>query len=316
MPRHQARRQAHRRREEERPRGGRRRFRDGRHDGRADRSRRAGVPDAAGARVRHAADRRRADLHGAAGHGDQEPGPRGPSFTGSQAGVITDSGHNKARIIDVTPGPHPRRRSTRAPSPSSPGSRASTRTRRTSRPSAAAAPTPRRSRSPRRSTPRSARSTPTSTACSPPTRASCRRPDEDRLDHLRGDAGAGGLRRQGAATPLRRVRPPVQACPIHVRSSFSRNEGTWVDRPTRPQEGADDGAARSSRVSRTTSARPRSRSSACPDKPGKAAAIFRAVADAEINIDMIVQNVSAAATGLTDISFTLPKTEGRRPSRR
>ena len=47
-----------------------------------------------------------------------------------------------------------------------------------------------------------------------------------------------------------------------------------------------------------------------PDKPGKAAAIFQAVAAAEINIDMIVQNVSAAATGLTDISFTLPKTDG------
>jgi aspartate kinase len=47
-----------------------------------------------------------------------------------------------------------------------------------------------------------------------------------------------------------------------------------------------------------------------PDKPGEAAAIFRVIADAEINIDMVVQNVSAAATGLTDISFTLPKTDG------
>ena len=48
-----------------------------------------------------------------------------------------------------------------------------------------------------------------------------------------------------------------------------------------------------------------------PDKPGKAAEIFEAVAAAEINIDMIVQNVSAAATGLTDVSFTLPKTDGQ-----
>jgi len=39
-----------------------------------------------------------------------------------------------------------------------------------------------------------------------------------------------------------------------------------------------------------------------PDKPGEAAVIFRAIADAEINIDMVVQNVSAASTGLTDIS--------------
>lgn len=49
-----------------------------------------------------------------------------------------------------------------------------------------------------------------------------------------------------------------------------------------------------------------------PDKPGEAAVIFRAIADAEINIDMVVQNVSAAATGLTDISFTLPKADGPR----
>src|SRR3546814_18036748 len=48
-----------------------------------------------------------------------------------------------------------------------------------------------------------------------------------------------------------------------------------------------------------------------PDKPGEAAAIFRTVADAQINIDMIVQNISAAATGRTDISFTLPRGEGQ-----
>jgi aspartate kinase len=48
-----------------------------------------------------------------------------------------------------------------------------------------------------------------------------------------------------------------------------------------------------------------------PDKPGEAAAIFRAVSAAEINIDMIVQNISAASTGRTDISFTLPKTDGQ-----
>ena len=40
--------------------------------------------------------------------------------------------------------------------------------------------------------------------------------------------------------------------------------------------------------------------------------IFRAVADAEVNIDMIVQNISAASTGRTDITFTLPKTDGQR----
>ena len=48
-----------------------------------------------------------------------------------------------------------------------------------------------------------------------------------------------------------------------------------------------------------------------PDKVGEAARIFRAIAGASINIDMIVQNVSAAATGRTDISFTLPREDGQ-----
>ncbi len=47
-----------------------------------------------------------------------------------------------------------------------------------------------------------------------------------------------------------------------------------------------------------------------PDVPGTAAAIFEVVAGAGVNIDMIVQNVSAARTGLTDISFTLPASDG------
>jgi aspartate kinase len=47
-----------------------------------------------------------------------------------------------------------------------------------------------------------------------------------------------------------------------------------------------------------------------PDVPGKAAEIFTTIANADINIDMIVQNVSADESGKTDISFTLPMTEG------
>lgn len=46
-----------------------------------------------------------------------------------------------------------------------------------------------------------------------------------------------------------------------------------------------------------------------PDKPGVAAKIFKIVAGTNANVDMIVQNVSAAATGRTDISFTLPKSD-------
>ena len=47
-----------------------------------------------------------------------------------------------------------------------------------------------------------------------------------------------------------------------------------------------------------------------PDKPGEAATIFRALAEGGVNIDMIVQNNSVAATGRTDISFTAPKDDG------
>ena len=48
-----------------------------------------------------------------------------------------------------------------------------------------------------------------------------------------------------------------------------------------------------------------------PDKVGEAARIFEALATGEVNIDMVVQNISAAATGLTDISFTLPRADGQ-----
>ena len=47
-----------------------------------------------------------------------------------------------------------------------------------------------------------------------------------------------------------------------------------------------------------------------PDSPGMAAKVFRAVADAEIDIDMVLQNVSEASTGRTDITFTCPRSDG------
>ncbi|CAB4837797.1 unannotated protein [freshwater metagenome] len=96
--------------------------------------------------------------------------------------------------------------------------------------------------------------------------------------------------------------------PIHVRSSFSNNEGTWVVKD-HPEGGADmeqaiiAGIAHDKSEAKITVV-------GVPDRTGTAARIFQAIADADVNIDMIVQNVSAAATGLTDISFTLPKTEG------
>ena len=99
--------------------------------------------------------------------------------------------------------------------------------------------------------------------------------------------------------------------PIHVRSSFSNNEGTWVvkDHPEggEMEQAIISGIAHDKSEAKVTVV-------GVPDRTGVAARIFQAIADADINIDMIVQNVSAAATGLTDISFTLPKTEGQKAS--
>ena len=94
--------------------------------------------------------------------------------------------------------------------------------------------------------------------------------------------------------------------PIHVRSSFTQREGTWVTNERDDMEQAIiSGVAHDRSEAKVTVV-------GVPDKPGEAAAIFRAVADAEVNIDMIVQNISAATTGRTDITFTLPKSDGQR----
>ena len=92
---------------------------------------------------------------------------------------------------------------------------------------------------------------------------------------------------------------------------FSNNEGTWVvkDHPEggEMEQAIISGIAHDKSEAKVTVV-------GVPDRTGVAARIFQAIADADINIDMIVQNVSAAATGLTDISFTLPKTEGQKAS--
>lgn len=100
--------------------------------------------------------------------------------------------------------------------------------------------------------------------------------------------------------------------PIHVRSSFSGLKGTWVTNEQPDGQGEESmeqaiisGVAHDTSEAKVTVV-------GVPDKPGEAAALFRAVAEAEINLDMVVQNVSAASTGLTDISFTLPKAEGKK----
>jgi aspartate kinase len=115
--------------------------------------------------------------------------------------------------------------------------------------------------------------------------------------------------------------------PIHVRSSFSNKMGTWVSghaghktdtsQLSTALAGAGEDAEDSEMEQAIISGVAHDRSEAkitvvgVPDRIGEAAGIFRVIADADINIDMIVQNVSAVATGRTDISFTLPRDDGQ-----
>jgi aspartate kinase len=95
--------------------------------------------------------------------------------------------------------------------------------------------------------------------------------------------------------------------PIHVRSSFSQKEGTSVVDSIEGismEQAIISGVAHDRSEAKITVV-------GVPDKVGQAAAIFAALADTGINIDMIVQNVSAVSTGRTDISFTLPETDGQ-----
>ena len=89
---------------------------------------------------------------------------------------------------------------------------------------------------------------------------------------------------------------------LHVRSTFSDAEGTWIQKE---DEKLLEKAIISGVTHDTSEAKLTIRG--VPDRPGVAARVFRALADAGVNIDMIVQNVSAE--GLTDISFTAPKSD-------
>ncbi|MBE2998174.1 aspartate kinase [Nocardiopsis sp. HNM0947] len=96
--------------------------------------------------------------------------------------------------------------------------------------------------------------------------------------------------------------------PLHVRSSFSQKPGTWIVSEVEESEGMEQpiisGVSHDRSEAKITVV-------GVPDKVGEAATIFKALADAEINIDMIVQNVSAVSTSRTDISFTVPKDTGK-----
>ena len=94
--------------------------------------------------------------------------------------------------------------------------------------------------------------------------------------------------------------------PLHVRSSFTWEPGTWVT----SEEPA--WKTRSSPASSPTSARPRSPSLAVPDRPGISAALFEPLAAANVNVDMIVQNTSKEGTH----RHQLHDAEGRHGRRR
>ncbi len=87
--------------------------------------------------------------------------------------------------------------------------------------------------------------------------------------------------------------------PVHVRSAFTWEPGTWV--------GEEDDLMEHAIISGVThdTSEAKVTISNVPDRPGIAAQVFRALADEAVNVDMIVQNVSTA--GHTDISFTVPK---------
>jgi aspartate kinase len=96
--------------------------------------------------------------------------------------------------------------------------------------------------------------------------------------------------------------------PIHVRSSYSNKPGTMVSGSVEAlpvEQALITGVAHDRSEAKITV-------TSVPDHPGQAAQIFRVVADAEIDIDMVVQNVSGATSGRTDITFTLSKSEGPR----
>ncbi len=98
--------------------------------------------------------------------------------------------------------------------------------------------------------------------------------------------------------------------PIRVRSSFSQEIGTLVTSPEAIEAAIAEGSAMEQPIISGVAADVNDAKITVvgvPDKPGEAAAIFQALAVASINVDMIVQNVSAASTGRTDVTFTCPQ---------
>lgn len=234
-------------------------------------------------------------------------GPEALSFTGSQAGVITDSAHNKARIIDVTPG--------RIQSAVEGGAIAIVAGFQGVSQDSKDITTLGRGGSDTTAVALAAALdaevceiyTDVDGVFTADPRAVAKARKINRIafeDMLELSANGSKVLLHRCVEYARRYNMP-----IHVRSSFSGHQGTWVcnesEKGGEMEQAIISGVAHDMSEAKVTVV-------GVPDKPGEAARIFRTIADTELNIDMVVQNVSAASTGLTDISFTLPKADGRK----
>jgi aspartate kinase len=127
-------------------------------------------------------------------------------------------------------------------------------------------------------------------------------PDARKLDRLSYDEMLEMAATGGRVLALRSVEfARNYQVPIHVRSSFTWEAGTWVrEEETMMEQPIISGVTHDTTEAKVTIFH-------VPDRPGIAAKLFRALADENVNVDMIEQNVSTA--GHTDISFTVPKDE-------
>jgi aspartate kinase len=234
------------------------------------------------------------------------------SFTGSQAGVITDSSHGKAKIIDVTPGRIERALAEGAIAIVAGFQGVSQDTKDVTTLGRGGSDT----------TAVALAAALTADVCEiysdvdgvftadPRIVSSARRRERISYEEMLEMAACGAkILHLRCVEYARRY-----AMPIHVRSSFSTRNGTWIA-DTDPHSAPDSESEPMEQAIIAGVAHDRSEAKitvvGVPDKVGEAARIFEALAEAQVNLDMIVQNVSAAATNLTDISFTLPRDDGQ-----
>ena len=232
-------------------------------------------------------------------------GQRAQSFTGSQAGVITDGAHGKAKIIDVTPGRIEKALGAGAVAIVAGFQGVSQDTKDITTLGRGGSDT----------TAVALAAALNADVCEiysdvdgvftadPRIVATARKRDRVSYEEMLEMAASGAkILHLRCVEYARRYQMP-----IHVRSSFSKKTGTWItdDAEVENMEQAIiAGVAHDRSEAKITVV-------GVPDKVGEAARIFEALSEAQINLDMIVQNVSAASTNLTDISFTLPRADGQ-----